>query len=87
MINFYSIRSKSSGLFDRPFPCENDKRVIYELRGVINSRPDSTISMDPSDHELYRVATFDDEHGKMKAQNDCLLKDLSVLVRPKKEGV
>ena len=83
MINFYSIRSKSSGLFDRPFPCENDKRVIYELRGLINSHPDSNISMDPGDHELYRVGVFDDESGKMKHQNDCLLKDLSVLVKRK----
>lgn len=81
MINFYSIHSKSSGLFDTPFPCENDKRAIYELRYLINSVQQSAISQDPSDHSLYRVATFDNESGKMKHQNDCLVKDLSILVK------
>lgn len=81
MINFYSIHSKSSGLFDTPFPCENDKRAIYELRYLINSVQQSAITLDPSDHSLYRVATFDIESGKMKHQNDCLVKDLSVLVK------
>lgn len=81
MINFYSIRSRSSGLFDRPFPCENDKRVVYELKALINSDRESIISQFPEDHELFRVAYFDEEHGKMKAQNDCLIKDLSVLKR------
>lgn len=82
-VNFYSIRSKSSKLYDTPFPCENDQRAIYELRYLINSERQSAISAMPDDHELYRVATFDTESGKMKHQNDCLLKDLSVLVRPK----
>lgn len=85
MINFYSIRSKSSGLFDTPWPCENDKRAIYELRYMINQKPTvSAIANDPGDHELHRVGLFDCDSGKMKHQNDCLIKDLSVLV--KKEG-
>lgn len=83
MINFYSIKSKSSGLFDTPFPCESDARAVYELRYLINSVKDSAISADPSDHSLIRVAMFDNESGKVKAQNDCIIKDLSTL---KKKG-
>lgn len=81
MIRYYSIHSKSSGLFDTPFPCENDKRAIYELRYLINSVQQSAISQDPSDHSLYRVASFDGEFGFCDVTNVCLVEDLSVLLK------
>lgn len=80
-MNLYSIRSKSSGLFDAPFPCESDARAIYELRYLVNSVKDSAISAMPDDHQLFRVATFDQSTGKVKSQNDCILRDLSFLVK------
>lgn len=81
--NYYSIRSKSSKLYDTPFPCESDARAIYELRYLINSERQSAISAMPEDHELIRVATFDTGSGKMKHQNDTIIRDLSTLVRKK----
>lgn len=81
MINLYSIKSKSSGLYDTLFPCENDARAVYELRYLINSVKDSAISADPSDHSLIRVGLFDNEHGKLRAQHDVVVKDLSSLVK------
>lgn len=85
-MNLYSIRSKSSRISEAPFPCENDKRVIYELTHLVNNNPNSIIGASPDDHELYRVGIFDVETGKLKAQHDRILKDLSVLVKIKKGG-
>lgn len=80
-MKLYAIYSKSSKLYDTPFPCENDQRAIYELRYLINSVKESAISASPEDHELYRVGDYDSDTGKIKHQHDCLVKDLSVLLK------
>lgn len=83
-MKLYSIRSKSSGLYDTPFPGENHQRVVYELRHLINFERKSIISASPDDHELYCVGEFDSHTGELTAMNDLLLADLSVLL--KKDG-
>lgn len=83
-MRLYSIYSKTSKLFDTPFPCDSDTRCVYELRNMINTMKESPISVFADEHSLFCVGIFDPEKGKLKPVSEVVVKDLSTL--KKKDG-
>ena len=63
--NFYAVYDSATCAYMRPFAFQTDGQA---LRGFADEavRADSEISKHPEDYSLYRIASFDDNTGKME---------------------
>ena len=60
----YSIKDNKVGSFGTVHACNNKVDVIRELEQVVNE-PTNKIGMYPEDFDLYMIAEFDMETGKI----------------------
>lgn len=60
-MRFYSMKNKFNDTFNNPFPCENDKLAVYQIRMVINQKKEPEVIA--SDYSLFYVGEFDEQVG------------------------
>ena len=65
-MNFYSIFDSAVNAYMRPFVMQADAQAIRML-GDESVRADSDISGHPEDYSLFRLGSFDDNEGLLKA--------------------
>lgn len=62
--NAYSIKDAKANVFSAPFFSINDQ-VAQRSFEQASSDSNTTISQNPQDFSLYRLATFDDQSGEL----------------------
>ena len=70
--NVYSIYDKASVHYMRIFQAKADGEVLRTFRDMALNK-DHEIGAHPEDYSLWRIGTFDDNTGKLVAENfECL---------------
>jgi len=69
IVNIYSIKDNKTGIFGVPFASSSD---IQATRQFARLTGDSQVQIShfPSDYDLYIIATFDDNSGKICLKTD-----------------
>ena len=62
--NAYSIKDAKANVFSAPFFSINDKTAQRSFEQAKNDS-NTTISQNPEDYSLYRLAQFDDQSGEL----------------------
>ncbi len=71
-VQCYAIFDTCSGIYEKPFFSTADDLVKREFQDVAIAA-DSPVGKHPEHYSLWRLATFDNNNGKMlDEQNECL---------------
>lgn len=67
-LNIYALKDTKVG-FKTPFYTFNDQVAIRMLANAVNDQRNANeINMNPEDHELWYIGTFDDSTGEMTSE-------------------
>lgn len=80
MMKLYAIRDRLIGYYMTPFPGPSDHQVKAAVANNVNNGGDHGINKAPHQFELWRLAGFDEETGKVTGEPEYLC-DLASLVR------
>lgn len=79
-MRYYALKNKFNETFNTPFPCENDKLAVYQLRMILNQK-NKEPSVIASDFSFYYVGEFDFEVGTFAPVSPLeLVSDCSTLI-------
>lgn len=68
MLKIYAIRDAAISGFMKPWVAKTNGEAIRTFQNVVNSKDDQNlISKHPEQFDLYLVADFDEDTGKVKA--------------------
>jgi len=72
IMKMYSVKDEKVNTFGVPFCQPNDVQASRMLSRAVNDK-DLQLSMYPEDFSLYQIAIFDDEDGKVTANQPKLI--------------
>ncbi len=83
-LNIYSIFDTATGLYSRPYFTQSDAEAMraFEDLAIDAKHP---VGSHPEDYSLFRLGTFDDNHGKMtNEENECLVTALETISKTRR---
>lgn len=75
--NAYSIKDDKAQTFGVPFFTHNDGTALRSFQHLADD-PSSMVHRHPSDFSLYRTGSYDDQTGKITAEEPTFIKYASV---------
>jgi len=75
----YSIFDTASGIYQRPMFARADGEIMREFQNICTDK-EHPCGQHPEDYSLYRLATFNDQNGKVdNEENECLSTGLEMV--------
>lgn len=80
-LNVYSVYDSCQKAFQNPYYHDRDEVFLRMLRNTL-AKGDTQFNLNPEDYSVYRLGTFDDVTGELKADKHKICDVITLIVTP-----